>query len=175
MTNRSMLCLVMNALGIYVTIDAIQLLGGLVMPLVNINDVSASILSSWFAVILVQVAVRVFVAWFLLFKPMAIAKVLIPNEETIAGSELGAQPAISQLWFWIALIGIFQAIGPLSFLLHQFVGPDNVYAPTNFSAGGILANPTTGPQLLLLLLSLLLIIFCKPLGRLIQHHPNGQK
>jgi len=118
--------------------------------------------------ILVQTSVRVFVAWVLLFQSKAVARVLIPDVETVSGKELGQRPAIAQLWFWIALIGIYNLIAPLSYLIHTFAGPGGLVPFSDLTPRGWVGNGTVGPQSLLLVISLAMIIFCKPIGRLIQ-------
>ena len=169
MTNRAILCLVMQGLGIFVAIEAINVLSGLAMALLGFDEFFSSSRSSWMNIILLQAAIRVLIAWLLLFKNQAIAKMLVPDVQGVAGNELGHRAAISQLWFWIALIGIYHLIAPLSFLIQIFIGPARSHLPQpDYSAGGLVLSSSTGPHVVMILVALALIVFCKPIGRLIQ-------
>jgi hypothetical protein len=169
MTNRSILCLVMQGIGVYVAIQAIQSLTGLVVPLLDFDGFAGSSRSSWMMIILLQTVIHFVIAWLLLFKNQTIAKILVKEVQGVAGNELAHRAAISQLWFWIALIGIYQLIAPMSYLIQYFIGPSRGYIQQpDYSAGGLLVSSSTGPHVVMILVALALIVFCKPIGRLIQ-------
>jgi len=174
MTTRSILCLVMQAFGIFFFVKGFVMIIIFLLPfLTNLSFAGLEDNSFWFLSI-AQGMVIVFCSLLLLFQCKRLAAVLIKEDVALPEGPLSTPSPLAQIWFWIAIIGLHNIVQPAGILLNRLV----VNYPTgmqvnDYSAGSILSNRSTGPHLVLFLLSLALIVLCKPIGRLIQTKGGG--